>query len=332
MTGSGRTPAPAPPWHVVIATTVKLWWQRRASPATESRRRTQALRIIVSLLVLALVAVSATAIRLAQTHATATPRSSRTAAHGGGAARPVRDTAALAAAAATRQQAAAWIASQVGRNVIVACDPAMCTALQQHDFPAANLSPVGPGAGDPLGSGIVVSTMAVRNALGARLTSVYAPAIIASFGTGQGLVQVLATAPDGAAAYAAAEQADLLTRQSAGRELLRNRNLQLSATAASQLAAGQVDSRLLITLGALTRLPVSVVSFGDAGPGAARGVPLREMAIRSTGPRYLQGLLAFLRAQRAPLLALTSVSHAGKTMILHVEFTAPSPTGLVIKT
>ena len=145
MTGGGRTPAPAPPWHVVIATTVKLWWQRRASRATESRRRTRALRIIVSLLVLALVAVSATAIHLAQTRATATLRSSRTADHGAGSAPPVRDTAALAAAAATRQQAAAWVASQVGRNVIVACDPAMCTALQRHGFPAANLAPVGPG-------------------------------------------------------------------------------------------------------------------------------------------------------------------------------------------
>src|SRR5215472_4037063 len=220
MTGRGRMPAPAPPWRVVIATTVRLWWQRRNA----SWRRTQALRLIVSLLVIALVAVSATAIPLAQKQATATQHANRGAERRAGPARSVQDTAALAAAAATRQRAAAWIAAQVGRSVIIACDPAMCTALQQHGVPAANLTPVGPGSGDPLGSGIVVSTMAVRNALGERLTSVYAPVIIATFGTGQSLVQVLATAPDGAAAFAVAEQADLTARRAAGRQLLRNQN------------------------------------------------------------------------------------------------------------
>ena len=72
MTGSSRTPAPAPPWRVVVANTVQLWWQRRAfppGPAGVSRRRIQALRVIVSLLVISLVVVSATAIHLAQTHA-----------------------------------------------------------------------------------------------------------------------------------------------------------------------------------------------------------------------------------------------------------------------
>ena len=216
--------------------------------------------------------------------------------------------------------------------MIVACDPLMCKALQQHGFPAADLTPVGPGASDPLGSGIVVSTAAVRNALEWRLTSAYAPLVLANFGTRQDLVQVLATAPDGAAAYQAAAQADLQARLQAGRELLVNRNLHLSQSAAADLTAGDVDSRLLITLGALVHDPVSVVGFGDSGPGAAFGVPLRSMEIQSTGPRYLQGLLAFLAAQRAPLLAATSVSHAGRSTIVHVEFTAPSPTGLVAKT
>ena len=224
------------------------------------------------------------------------------------------------------------MADQVGRSVIVACDPLMCTALQRHGFPAANLTPVVPGTGDPLGSGVVVSTQAVRDALGSRLTTVYAPLVIASFGAGQSLVQVLATAPDGAAAYQAAEQADLQARRLAGRQLLRNKNLYLSKAAAADLASGQVDARLLITLAALARQPVSVLSFGGAGPGAAASVPLLAMDIRSTGPRYLQGLLAFLAGQRAPLLAAASVSHAGKITIVHVKFTAPSPTGLLAKT
>jgi hypothetical protein len=340
VTGSSRTPAPAPPWRVVLANTLRLWWQRRVSspgPDGVSRRRIQSLRVIVSLLVISLVVVSATAIHLAQTQAS-TPGQGRashdhtsTAQHTA-TAPAAMDTEALRAASQSRQQAAGWVADQVGRNVIVACDPLMCTALQRHGFPAANLTPVIPGTGDPLGSGVVVSTQAVRDALGSRLTTVYAPLVIASFGTGQSLVEVLATAPDGATAYQAAEQADMQARQLAGRQLLHNKNLHLSKGAAADLASGQVDSRLLITLAALARRPVTVLSFGESGPGAASSVPLRAMEIRSAGPRYLQGLLAFLAEQRAPLLAAAGVSHAGKITIVHVKFTAPSLTGLLAKT
>jgi len=329
-------PAPAPPWRVVIANTLRLWWQRhitRPGAAGEQRSRVRALRLIVSLLVIALVAVSVTAIRLAQTR-DATSLRARQAANVAAAARPKanNDDAALAAAGASRQQAAAWIAGQVGRSVIVACDPLMCTALQQHGFPAADLTSVGPGTGDPLGTGIVVSTAAVREALGEQLTAVYAPVAIASFGTGQSLVQVLVTAPDGAAAYQTAGLADLRARQQAGRQLTRNKNVKLSAVAARQLRAGQVDSRLLITLAALARHPVHVTGFADSGPGAANGVPLRAMTIRAAGPASLRALLSFLKAQRALLLAHTAVSHRGKAAILRIEFTAPSPTGLLTKT
>jgi hypothetical protein len=324
-----------------MANTLRLWWQRRVSspgPDGVSRRRIQALRVIVSLLVISLVVVSATAIHLAQTQASTPGHQGRaghdrtsTAQHTASAPAAM-DTEALRAASQSRQQAAGWVANQVGRNVIVACDPLMCTALQRHGFPAANLTPVVAGTPDPLGSGVVVSTQPVRDALGSRLTTVYAPLVLASFGTGQSLVEVLATAPDGAAAYQTAEQADLQARRLAGGQLLHNKNLHLSKGAAADLASGQVDSRLLITLAALARQPVRVLGFGGSGPGAAAGVPLLEMEIRSTGPRYLRGLLAFLAGQRAPLLAAAGVSHVGKITIVHVKFTAPSPTGLLAKT
>jgi len=338
VTGGSRTPAPAPPWRVVIANTLKLWWQRRAATTgaeRASRRRIQALRVIVSVLVICLVVVSATAIHLAQTHASTPGHQSidRTSTDQHTASAPAAmDTEALRAASQSRQQAAGWVASQVGRNVIVACDPLMCATLQRHGFPAANLTPVGPGTGDPLGSGVVVATQAVRDALGSRLTTVYAPSVIASFGTGQSLVEVLAAAPDGAAAYQAAEQADLQARQQAGLQLLRNKNLHLSKAAATELASGQVDSRLLITLAALARQPVSVLGFSGSGPGASAGVPLRSMEVRSAGRPYLRDLLSFLAGQRPPLLAARSVSRAGKLTIVHVKFTAPSPTGLLAKT
>jgi hypothetical protein len=280
----------------------------------------------VGALIVALLAVSAAAIWLASTR----PASDDAARAAGR--RPVSaaDTDRLAAATASRQQAAAWVTAQVGRGVIVACDPLMCDALAQDGFPAANLASLGPSAADPLGSGIVVSTAAVRNELGTRLATVFAPLVIATFGTGQSQVQVRVVAPDGAAAYLSALRADVQARQTAGRELLADRNVRLPAVARGQLAAGQVDVRLLITLvGLAHKYPVAIRSFGDAGPGAAPDVPLRSMTITATGKSYRRQVLGFLSAQRAPLLALTSVQTSGASVIVTIEFPAPSPLGLL---
>ncbi len=292
------------------------------------------LRITVLALFLALVIVVATDIHLGGTQASGSNRQGRAARVStlprAGNTTTTASMQALAAAAASRRLAAAWVAAQVAHSVIIACDPLMCAALQQRGFPASDLAPIGSGSPDPLGSGVVISTLAVRSEIGSRLTSVYAPVAIASFGAGQSLVQVLVTAPDGTAAYLSAEHADLMARMTAGRELLRNKNLHVSTAGADQLAAGEVDSRLLMTLAALTsRQVVDVSGFGDAGPDAAKSVPLRAMSIRSPGTRYLRSMLSFLRGQRAPLLALTTVSRSGRSTTLIVTFTAPSPTGLL---
>jgi hypothetical protein len=277
-------------------------------------------------LIVALLAVSAVTIRLATSRSVA----SDPARAPGQQSESTADTQRLAAASASRQQAAAWIAAQVGRSVIVSCDPLMCTALAQHGFPAANLASLGPSAADPLGSGIVVSTAAIRNELGTRLASVYAPLVIAAFGSGQNLVQVRVVAPDGAAAYLGALQADLQARRTAGRELLANKNVRTTAAARGQLAAGQVDVRLLITLvGLAHKYLISIRGFGDAGPGASPGAPLRSMTITATTATYRHQVQAFLRAQRAPLLALTSVQQTGTTVVLTIEFPAPAPLGLL---
>jgi hypothetical protein len=239
-------------------------------------------------------------------------------------------TQALAAAATSRQQAAAWVAGQVGRGTIVACDPLTCSALQQHGFPPADLATLGDGASDPLGSEVVVSTLAVRSQLGPRLASVYAPTVIASFGSGSALVQVLVTAPGGAAAYLSAEHADLVARRVAGRLLAGNKNIHAPPAARAALESGQVDSRLLITLGALThKFTVQILSFGDAGPGAGADGPLRLVTLSTSSTSYLHQLLAFLTAQRPPLLAIISQHRNGRTTAVQIRFTAPSPTGLI---
>jgi hypothetical protein len=241
----------------------------------------------------------------------------------------------MAAAARNRNLAAAWIAAQVSRGVIVACDPLMCTALERDGLPAGDLELLGTGAGDPLGSGVVVSTTAVRSELGSRLASVYAPTVLASFGGGPSSVAVRVTAPDGAAAYLSAAHTDVLARQQDGERLLRNGNVHVPQAGEAELVAGDVDSRLLITLATLANsVPVYVRQFGDAGPGAPAGTPLRSMAISGSvllqrHGSYLDFVLAFLRAQRAPFLATARVSGTGAATVLTIAFTAPSPLGLL---
>ncbi len=242
---------------------------------------------------------------------------------------PAKDATELVAASATRQQTAAWVTAQVSRSVTIACDPLMCAALQQRGWPAAQLSVIGPASGDPLGSGIVIATAAVRSQLGTRLASVYAPAVIAAFGAGATLVQVRVVVPGGTAAYIPALRADQKARTTVGGELSRAERVQATPAAKRELARGQVDSRLLMTLTGLAhQVPVRITSFGGAGPGSATGDPLRIMIITVPAAHYLL-VLAFLHQQRAPLLAVVSAHRHGRTASIKIEFTEPSPVGLL---
>ena len=201
---------------------------------------------------------------------------------------------------------------------------------------------LGPAASDPLGSDLVVATAAVRNEFGARLESVYAPAVIASFGSGAGRIEVRAIAPDGAAAYQAALAADRRSLISAGSQLLGNPHITVSASARAALRAGDVDPRLLLMLAALAAgQPVSVKSFGDPAPGAGAASPLRS-AVLAPGASGASGassaraskataagldsMLSFVNAQQQPYQPLRAALGGSA---LTVEYAAPSPVGLL---
>ena len=109
-----------------------------------------------------------------------------------------RASAVLDRAAAIRGRAATWVAAQVSRDAIVACGPAMCPVLLAHGVPPGNLAELGPGAPDPLGCDVVLATGVLRSQFGSRLASVYAPGVLASFGTGPSRIEVRAVALDGA--------------------------------------------------------------------------------------------------------------------------------------
>jgi hypothetical protein len=203
---------------------------------------------------------------------------------------------------------------------------------------------LGPSSEDPLGSDVVVATAAVRNQFGSRLTGVYAPLVAAAFGPGKAAIQIRVVAPYGALAYRTALRADVLARKAAGTQLLRNKEISVTAAARKQLAAGQVDSRLLTTLAALAaQRPLAIVGFADSGPGASAGIPLRaaEIAAPGTVPgtaragpgnaSFLRSALAFLRVQRPPYLAasMLTVRLPGGPDVVRVQFASPSPLGLL---
>ncbi len=324
LTGSYQVPPP-PPWPKVIATTARLWLQRRVLRVADGPDAGRLARGRALLAGLSVLVVAAAGLVLAE----------QPWAHNNTVSRPRLSVRVLAAAATNRTHAAAWIAAEVSHGVIVACDPLMCAAMQHAGFPASDLLPLAVGAADPLGSGLVVSTVSLRSELGPRLATVYAPVVLASFGSGQSAVDVRVMAPDGAAAYLAAAHADLLARQQDGQQLLHNPNVYLPADCQTELADGHVDSRLLITLAALAHsVPVHVRQFGDAGPGAPKGAALRSMTISGAvllphHASYLNVVLAFLHAQRAPFLATATVSGTGAATVLTISFTAPSPLGLL---
>jgi hypothetical protein len=334
---AGHARRTEPSWPTVIATTLRLWLERH--PVVVGGRAIHVrLRVLAATLILAVAAVATGAlvgvgtIMISGPRPAAAPAAEPTASSTTPRA-PTSAAASLSASVAARNQAAAWIVAQVAPSAIVACDPAMCATLQASGIPAARLLILGTAAADPLGSDVVVATLALRNQFGARLESVYAPAVIASFGSGDGRVDVRAIAPLGATAYESALAADLRARMAAGSQFLHDTRILLSASGKAALRAGEVDSRLLLTLAALAaQQPVRVVAFTDPSPAASPAIPLRgvEIAPVTGGPQgkaRLEMMLSFLDAQRTPFIPLKIIQDDNSS--LNFEYSAPSPLGLL---
>jgi hypothetical protein len=315
---SARARRSEPSWPSVIATTLRLWLERHPVFGGKGPRGR---RVAIALTLVAIVALGAGVTGVIIGRAAKSPSV------------PAVPAAAAGASAATRGEAASWIAGQVAASAIVACDPAMCAALHADGLPATRLLVLGTATADPLGSDVVVATLAVRNQFGTRLQSVYAPVVIASFGTGAGRIDIRAIAPDGTAAYEAALAADRRGRISAGSQLLRNPRIIVAADARNALSAGDVDPRLLMMLAALAdQQQVRITAFGDPSPGASPVVPLRGVEIAALGPgaeaeASLRSLLSFIDAQRQPFQPLRAALVGSSA--LTVEYAAPSPLGLL---
>jgi len=235
-----------------------------------------------------------------------------------------------------RKQAITWILQQVSRAAVVSCDTQVCGDLVSAGFPSANVLTLGPGSNDPLGSALVVATAPIRAQLGTRLASVYAPAVIATFGSKTARIDIRLVYPGGSAAYNAYERTALSNRKTAGAELLANSHIKASATARAQLLSGDVDPRLPQLLAIMAgHHPVRIVDFVDQSPGGGPASLLRSVdlatvdsAAHMTRSAYLGWMQAFIDAQRAqyhPSVGQVTLN-TGQT-VLRIGFGAPSPLG-----
>ncbi len=324
-TAEPRSPATAEPsWAAVLATTARLWVHRRARGSDAAGRRRGRAPLLIAL-ALVLAAAGGLALFLSGP--------GRAHPHSGAATSP--GAAGVAAAAAVRWQAAGWVAQQVNHDTTVACDPLMCGVLHSRGFPAANLLRILPGRPDPLGASLIVATAALRNQFKNRLAMVYAPQVIASFGTGQSGIEIRTIPPEGAAAFRSRLGAAERAAKSQAAQILANRQISVSPQARAMLAAGRVDERLLATLALLSQPhPVHIVAFSDANPGAGAGIPLRSAGLAGadsasglSAAAYQRWLVSSLQAQQLKFRAKSiTVKHtADGGTVVWMEFAAPSP-------
>jgi hypothetical protein len=244
----------------------------------------------------------------------------------------------LAGAATARVSAARWVSRQVSRSSIVGCDAVMCGQLVKEGLPSSDLMLIRPGTQDPLGADVIVATPDLQSQFGPRLSTEYAPAVLASFGSGGARIDVRVIAPEGAEAYQLALRRDIAARELQGTQLVGNKRIALPASAQTELAAGQVDPRLLITLPTLAQQhPIKVLAFYDRGPGASSGVPLTGVKLAGSDLKaglsahaYLRWLVSFLHSQRS-LYRAASVHTAWhhSRAVVYIKFALPNPIGLL---
>jgi hypothetical protein len=236
--------------------------------------------------------------------------------------------------AAIRAEAVTWIVHQVSRAVFVACDVQVCADLKSKGFPGTNLLRIGPQSGDPLGAYLVVSTAVVRAQLRDRLATVWAPAIIAAFGSGNAGIEIRWEYPGGATAYNGVLGPDARARKAADALLLTNNRFTFSAQAKEALRSGQIDPRLPALLATMAQShPVQVVDFGDQSPGGGPASLMRSVdlaapdtAAHLTSAAFLdwvQGLVHVQRAQYRP--SLSQLRLLGGQTVLRIAYRAPSP-------
>ena len=97
---------------------------------------------------------------------------------------------------------------------------------------------------------------------------------------------------------------------------------------------GRTPMRLLLTLAELaSQWPISIVAFGDRGPGASPGVPLRsaDLAVTGDAAGRARQMAAFARQLQDFYASarIRAVRLANGQDVVQVAFPAPSPLGVL---
>nr|WP_062330779.1 hypothetical protein [Herbidospora sakaeratensis] len=240
---------------------------------------------------------------------------------------PTEQVPQIDAAAREREQAAAWVARQV--RGIVGCDAPVCALLAGQIEPS-RLLPLR-GQEEVLNADVVVLTPALRELFGPGLEPVTAPEPLATVGS----IMIVRVTPQGAGTFAKTLERDKRDRRDAGRELLANPRLAATPRATRQLAGGEVDARILVSLAALAASHRLYIREFEDGGGDPREVPYRTVEISSVdgdepSEASVSGIIRFLEAQESrfhPIEVNIARPVDAVSTILRIRYAAPSPTG-----
>ena len=238
----------------------------------------------------------------------------------------------------TSTAAASWITQEVAAGTAVACDARMCSVLTTAGFPAAQEVPVGVTSQSLSNAQLVVLTPQLRRyfrSVNPGLGRDVAPPALASFGG----ISVHPIDPNGAAAYENDLGQDVRARVQTGEQLIHGGRLTAAPSAETALAAGQVDSRILLALQALSdHEPIHVLAFSDSGPGASSGIPYRVVDLAITDPAVGMTAQQYLGTLRQTLIAhanFPAYTKVGPTTMpdgqraVQIEYAVPGSLGLL---
>ncbi|TKK89304.1 hypothetical protein FDA94_10240 [Herbidospora galbida] len=241
---------------------------------------------------------------------------------------PTEQVPRIDAAAREREQAATWVARQV--KGIVGCDAPVCALLATQGVEPSRLLPLR-GQEEVLNADVVVVTPALRELFGPGLEPVTATEPLATVGA----IRIVQVTPQGVGTFAKALERDKRDRRDAGRELLANPRLAATPAATRQLAGGEVDARILVSLAALAASHrLYIRGFGDGGADP-REVPYRTVEVSSVDgseptSESVSGIIRFLEAQESrfhPIEVNIARPVDAVSTILRIRYAAPSPTG-----
>jgi hypothetical protein len=241
-----------------------------------------------------------------------------------------------ATATAAEASAAAWVSAQVSPTTVISCDQAMCTMLEARGYPAKHLRPLGADTTLKTAlktSAVVMVTPATQQLFGSSLVTAWAPAALATFGSGGSAVSVRLAAPNGAAAYEQEVRKDQAALATPEAGLTQTKSVTVSGAPAQDLMSGRVDGRLMEAIAdAATAEPIDIVDFGNVGTGVSANVPLRYADLLANGsaagmsePAYVQALQAGLSGGAGFHPDRTQVLTLRGQQVLRVEFLAPTP-------